>query len=214
MRALSKVLLPRKRRPGVIAARKARHLRARTDGTAATSPPLVSARTTRTRTHARTHATPRARDTHTTRTRRITRAPQSTSSPRGRPPSSRAPSPRRAVAPKHQRTYTTYKTPITSHTDTHTTYYTPQPCNMYRTPHHAIVGARIRYGANPRWTTKTPVFRDPAAGSRSVDWCLSQSTRGREGYPRCARDFATHGDDDAVLHPARDDDDGDRRVED
>jgi len=96
---------------------------------------------------------------------------------------------------------------------THTTYYTPQPSNTYTTPHHAIVGARIRHGANPRSTTKTPPLgTPPLVHDRSIGSYRNPLVR--EGYPRRARDFATHGDDDAVLHPARDDDDdGDRRVE-
>lgn len=176
VRALSKVLLPRKRRPGVIAARKARYLRARTDGTAATSPPLVSARTTRTRTRTRDAAretrTQRARDSsHAYLNRR--RRPEGDHLRRAR---HRRAAQWRPITHAHTQQH---KTPITSHMGTHTTYYTPQPSNIYTTPHHAIVGARIRHGANPRSTTKTRVFRDPAAGSRSVDWFLSQSTRAR-----------------------------------
>jgi len=144
VRALSKVFLPRKRRPGVIAARKARHLRARTGGTAATSPLVSAARTThrhtrRRRTHTTTH-------THTTTTH-THRVPQSTSSPRARPPWSRAPSPNGArmtlwrAHPRIHHTHTPIIPPTGHPLDTH---WTP----TLRTPHLNPLDRYMKKGFN------------------------------------------------------------------
>ncbi len=214
MRALSKVLLPRKRRPGVITARKARHLRARTDGTAATSPPLVSARTTRTRTRTHTRDAARARHAHNAHATHHTRTSIDVVAPRATTfvaraiaaPRSGAQSPthihNNTKHPSHHTwapiPHTTHPNPLT-HTQHHTTRSSVHAYDMVR------IHGRLR---RPASLGTPPLVHDRSIGSY-------RNPLVREGYPRRARDFATHGDDDAVLHPARDDDDdGDRRVED